>query len=237
MKRVLILLLSINLAIFAFAQGNSIPKSSKVNVQEEILPEELPDSVRYRYPLFNGISVSVSIFDPVMEVFKWNHANYQAMVTADLYHRFFPQVAVGIGHSDEVSNDGIKYTSKAAPFFKIGMLYNFNYNDTKPENFYYVVARYGMSKSTADIENLHYTDGYWNEFGPANVTGLEYPCHWAEIGGGIKVKLTGPISLGWEFTYRPLISKGEAKNGNPYFVPGKGAGNFGFDFNIYYNIF
>lgn len=238
MKKILILLLSINLAINAFAQGNSIPKSRKVqDAQATALPEILPDSVKYRYPIFNGLSVSVNIFDPVMEVFKWNRANYEATVTGDIYHRFFPQVSLGMGHSKEVSDDGVKYSCKAAPFFKLGMLYNFKYNETRPENFYYLLFRYGFSKSTADIENMYYTDGYWGEVGPTTVTDQEYTCHWIEIGGGIKVKIAGPISLGWELSLRPLLSKGDAKYGNPYFVPGKGTGKLAFAFNLYYNIF
>lgn len=238
MKKTLILLLSINFALTVFAQGNSIPKSNKVQQsQESILDDLLLDGVKYRYPLFNGLSISANLFDPVMEVFRWNHANYVVNITADIHHRFFPQFSTGIGHSSEASDDGIKYTCKAAPFYKIGMLYNFNYNDNKPDNYYYVLLRYGFSKSTASIENMHYTDGYWNDFGPTSVTDQEYACQWAEIGGGIKVKLVGPISLGWEASFRPLISKGDAKHGNPYFIPGKGAGKFGFEFNLYYNIF
>ena len=237
MKRILILLLSINLAVLAYAQGNSIPKSSKARAMEEVLPEILPDSVKYRYPLFNGLNVSVNIFDPVMELFTRDRANYEATVTADIFHRFFPQISVGAGHCNQANEYGLRFSSKMSPFFKIGMLYNFNYNDTRPENFYYILARYGMSKSTADFENLTYTDGYWNDYGPTDISGLEYPCHWVEVGGGIKVKITGPVSMGWEATLRPLLSKGEAKNGNPYFVPGKGTGKFCFAFHLYYDIF
>lgn len=236
MKRILILLLSINLSLLAFAQGNSIPKGSKAEVAEE-LPEELPEGVKYRYSKFNGLSVSVNLFDPVMELFRWDHANYEASVTADFYHRFFPQASIGLGHSKEANTYGLKYTSKASPFIKMGMLYNFKYNDTKPYNFYYAVLRYGISKSTADIENLHYTDGYWGDFYPTDIKGEEYLCQWLEVGGGIKVKIAGPISMGWEVTLRPLISKGKAEYGNPYFIPGYGTGKFGFNFNLYYNIF
>ena len=240
MNRVLILLLSINLAIGAFAQGRSIPTTKKVQeVQAAELPDILPDTVRYRFPLWNGLSVSTNLFDPVMNLFKWDRANYDVTITADLYHRFFPQVSVGVGHCDEVSDDGVKYSCGVSPFFKVGMLYNFKYNEPtrKAEDFYYLLFRYGFSKSTADIENMHYTDGYWDEFGPTSVTGQDYACHWIEIGGGIKVKITGPISLGWELTFRPLLAKGEAKYGKPYFVPGKGASRLSFAFNIHYDIF
>lgn len=237
MKRILILLLSINIATICFAQGNSIPKSSKAKAQEAALPEELPDSVQYRYQLFNGLSVSANLFDPVMNLFKWDHANYEVTLTADIHHRFFPQVTVGMGYCNETSDDGLKYSSSMKPSLKVGMLYNFQYNSTKPDNFYYVVCRYGLSKSTADIENLFFTDGYWDNYGPAEIKGQDYFCHWLEIGGGIKVKIAGPFSLGWELCLKPMLSKGKCESGNPYFVPGYGTSKFGFGFHLYYDIF
>ena len=76
MNRLLILLLSISLAVGAMAQGRSIPTTSEVQeVQASVLPEILPDSVKYRFPLFNGLSVSTNLFDPVMNIFKWDRAN------------------------------------------------------------------------------------------------------------------------------------------------------------------
>lgn len=238
MKRILILLLSINIAILSYAQGNSIPKSSKAKVQAEEQPEILPEDVKYRYPLFNGLSVSTNIFDPVMEMFKWDHANYGATVTADFHHRFFPQLSFGLGHCNQENEDnGLKYVSKAAPYFKTGMLYNFKYNETKPENYYYVLARVGFSKSKGDFENLKYTDGYWIDYGPETINDQDFSCSWVELGGGIKVKLTGPISLGWEISLRPMLSNGNNKYGKPYFVPGRGTSSFCFEFNLSYDIF
>ena len=154
MKKVLTFVLSISLAISAFAQGNSIPKSSKI-VQE--LPEVLPDSIRYRYPLFNGVSVSINIFDPIMHAFLWNWANYEATSTFDFHHRFFPQFTFGMGYSSEQNDNNLKFKVKARPFFKIGFLYNFMYNSTKPKYYYYVLARYGWSKFSADIENIKFS--------------------------------------------------------------------------------
>lgn len=85
MKKVLTFILSISIAVSAFAQGNSIPKSSKL---AEELPEILPDSVKYRYPLINGVSITANIFDPIMALFAMDHANYEVTGTLDLHHRF-----------------------------------------------------------------------------------------------------------------------------------------------------
>ena len=234
MKKLLTFILSISLSITAFAQGNSIPKSSKF---AEELPEILPDSVKYRYPLFNGVAISLNIFDPVLSSFLWDHANYEATATFDFHHRFFPQFSFGIGYSNEKNDNELKYMVKASPFFKVGLLYNFGYNSIKPKYYYYVLVRYGWSKFNADMENLKFTDGYWDDYGPASVTGQSYNAQWIEAGGGVKVHIGGPISLGWELTVRPLLSSGDNKYGNPYFVPGRGTHWLSFAFNFVYDIF
>ena len=233
MKKVLTFVLSISLAISAFAQGNSIPKSSKI-VQE--LPEVLPDSIRYRYPLFNGVSVSINIFDPIMNAFLWNWANYEATATFDFHHRFFPQFTFGMGYSSEQNDNNLKFKVNARPFFKIGFLYNFMYNSTKPKYYYYVLARYGWSKFSADIENIKFVDGYWDDYGPITHS-QDYNAHWIEVGGGVKVHIGGPISLGWELTVRPLLTSGDNKYGEPYFTPGRGTHWLSFAFNFTYDIF
>lgn len=229
--------MSISLASICFAQGNSIPKSKEAKAQEIKDPEALPEGVKYRYKTFNGLNVSVNIFDPVMELMTWDHANYEATVTADIHHRFMPQVSVGLGHCDQLSDDEVRFKTKMSPFFKVGIIYNFKYNDTNPLFYYYVLARYGCSKSTADISNLTYTDGYWDEYGPTSIKSQDYKCHWLEIGGGIKTHITGPISMGWELTFRPMLTCGDDKNGKPYFAPGYGASKLNFAFNLYYDIF
>lgn len=234
MKKVLTFILSISIAVSAFAQGNSIPKSSKI-VEE--LPEILPDSVKYRYPLINGVSITANIFDPIMALFAMDHANYEVTGTLDLHHRFFPQFSAGLGYSNEQNDNQLGFKVKASPFFKVGVLYNLKYNSTQPKYFYYFLLRYGWSTCTAEIENIKFTDGYWPDYVPGQTYEQSYNNHWFELGGGVKVHMGGPISLGWELSIRPLLSSGDNKYGSPYFVPGRGTHWLNFAFNLTYDIF
>lgn len=236
MRKILIFLLSFSFFSPLLAQGNSIPKSSKVQALEE-LPDILPDSIKYRFPLFNGLSVTVNIFDPVMEAVKLKHASYEATLTANLHHRFFPQISVGMGHSKDEDDYGLRFKTHLSPFMKVGMLYNFKYNDYRPQNFYYALLRYGMSKFKADIENISFTDGYWADYEKDCVRDIEYTCHWIEVGGGIQVHLMKHLALGWEVTLRPMITSGDNYYGRPDFTPGYGRSRFAFAFNIIYDIF
>jgi hypothetical protein len=225
-----------------FAQGNSIPTTSAVREQRdavEALPEKLPDGVKYRYPLLNGLSISVNLFPPVLDLFGKDFCNYEAFATLDLHHRFFPQVSAGLGYCNEESTDLVKYKSEMRPFIKAGLLYNFKYNDMNPDDFWGVLLRFGYAHSEAEVSNLYYTDGYWGEQGPMTISGLSFNSVWMEIGGSIKVQVVKHVSLGWDLTFKPFLHKGSVRQGKPYFVPGYGstASKMGLTFHLYYDIF
>lgn len=238
MKRALIFLLSISLGACAWAQGSSIPKSEEARALERVEPDELPDSVAYRYPLWHGMSVSVNVFPPMMQLFGKDYANYEAMLTLDLHHRFMPQVVAGMGGGEATNDNGLTYKSNTVPYLKVGMAYNFNYNDTQPDNFYAVFARYAFSSSKGDISGMSYTDGYWDVWTPEDLEGLQFNAHWLEIGGMIKVRIAHHISMGWEGSFKPFVHKGGGRHGDPYFVPGYGVttSKLGFGFHVFYDL-
>lgn len=242
MRRMLVMVLGLLLMLPAWAQGSSIPTSSAVQEQREAieqLSEELPEGVKYRYPLLNGMSVSVNLFPPLMNLFGKEYGNYEGMVTFDLHHRFFPQAGAGIGFCDVMNDDSVRYhCTKHFPFFKAGMLYNFNYNDLKPNDFYGAFVRFGYAYSEAKIKGLRYTDAFWGKTDPMTIDGLAYHSVWMELGGFIKVQVAKHISLGWDVSFKPFLHKGKEKQGEPYFVPGYGvtSNKLGFGFHLYYDI-
>lgn len=224
----------------AMAQGSSIPTTSAVKEQRATGEDsdELPEGVTHRYPLLNGLSVSLDAFPVVMQVFGNNRANYGGMVTLDLHHRFFPQVAAGVGYCNETNPDNVRYKCSLQPYMKVGMAYNFKYNDLKPNDFYGAFARIGISHNDAEVSNLYYADGFWPMQGPLTLTGLKSTSCWLELGGFIKVQVLDHLSLGWDLSFSPFLSKGNTRNGSPYFVPGYGTTTtaLGFAFHVYYDI-
>ncbi len=224
------------------AQGNSIPTTTAVQEQRsasEGMPEVLPEGVKYRYPVLNGLSVSVNLFSPVMSLFGKGYANYEAGVTLDVHHRFFPQASAGVGYCDATSTDEVRYKSALRPFLKVGMMYNFKYNDLQPDDFWGVFARVGFARDQADIWNLYYTDGYWAEQGPLRIDNVSYNSCWLEIGGSIKVKVMRHLSLGWDLSFKPFLYRGDSRQAESYFVSGYGstASKLGFAFHLYYDVF
>lgn len=190
-----------------------------------------------KYPLFNGIMVGVNIADPVMRVFGQDYGGYEGIVEVNLLNRFFPEVTLGVGSADKTSDRDFHYKGKTSFYGRIGMHYNFRYKSDKP-NFLIVGIRYGFSSYKADITNLYYDNGYWEQVGPFNLYDQKFTSHWLEIGGGIRVKVFKNIYMGWMVYFKPLLKEGNTKDANPWYIPGYGQnGNgFGFSYNIYYNL-
>lgn len=234
------------------AQGRSIPKGSEAKAQEKIqqISDILPEGQKYRYPLLNGINISVDIFDPILYATAFDHASLEVQAMADLHHRFFPLASFGMGLCDETSNNGLefgtgqkqecRFKSGPSPFGKIGMAYNLKYNDLRPNDSYMLLARYGIAYSTADITNLYCaSQGFPPGFGPISIVGQKYFTHWLELGGMMKVQITGHFSLGWDLYWKIKLAQTGTQSGEPYFVPGFGTTDspIGFSFRVFYDIF
>jgi len=235
----------------SWAQGRSIPKGSKAKAEEAatLIDDELPEGQTYRYPLLNGLNISVDIFDPLYDIFLGSSASYEAQAMLDLHHRFFPLGSFGMGYANETSNNGIEFsTGKAqeftfksdlSPFLKVGMAYNLRYNSTKPDDLYMLFARYGIARSTADLTNIYYASSYWDDMHLPDLLDQSYTTQWIEAGVMIKVQLIKHISLGWDLYAKIKLSQTGTKYGEPPFVPGYGdcSSIFGFNFRVYYDIF
>lgn len=240
LRWVMMLYLLFSTHILILAQGRSIPTSSSVQaeVEERMSDDDLPEGVTHRYPLFNGMSISFNLFPPVMNIFGKDYGYYEGGLTLDLHHRFFPQAHAGTGYCNAKNEDFVRYHSKTAPFFKAGMLYNFKYNDLKPNDFYGAFIRFGYAFSKADVSNLYYTDAIWDKVGPFTIEDMKFNSVWMELGGFIKVEVVKHISLGWDLSVKPFLHKGSVKQGSPYFIPGYGTttSNIGFAFHVYYDL-
>jgi len=240
------------------AQGRSIPKGTAAKGQEALLQlnEELPEGQTYRYKLLSGLNVSVDILDPALYLTAFDHASFEGQLMLNLHNRFFPMASFGMGLCDETSDNGLDYgtgqkqecrfKSDLAPFGKIGMAYNLNYNDIRPYDAYLIFLRYGMAYSKGEISNLYYaSENYLNAdnsslaFGPMNITDHQYYTHWIEAGGMLKVQISGRFSLGWDLYWKIKLYQSGTTQGTPYFVPGFGTVNssVGFSFRLFYDIF
>lgn len=232
------------------AQGRSIPVSSEVKEEEQHdVPEQLPEGQKYRYGLWHGLSLSTDMLDPALRLVTMGHASYEVQAMLDLHHRFFPMATFGMGMANKESDNGLDYgttsaqelrfKSSLAPFGKLGIAYGFDYNSTRPHDYYMAFFRYGIATNKADITNLYYANDNWGAMGPVAILDQRYVTQWVELGGMIKVQIAGPVSLGWDLYLKVKVAQSGTTLGKPYFVPGYGTSKapFGFSFRLYYDIF
>lgn len=257
-RSLLIISMLMSGATLLHAQGRSIPKGSAAKSQESRLQftDELPEGQTYRYKLLSGLNVSVDLLDPALHLTTFDHASFEGQAMLNLHNRFFPMATYGMGLCDEQSDNGIefgtgqkqecRFKSNLAPFGKIGLAYNLNYNDIRPNDAYLIFLRYGMAYSKGEISNLYYASENYKDdenqdlsFGPMTITDQKYFTQWVEAGAMLKVQIAGRFSLGWDLYWKIKLYQSGTTQGTPYFVPGFGTVNssVGFSFRLFYDIF
>ena len=74
-----------------------------------------------------------------------------------------------------------------------------------------------MSNFGWSARNVTVNSDYWQESQKFNLTGMRSTAFWGEVLAGIKVKIVGGFSLGWNVRWRVPFSIGKAKPGGlPY---------------------
>ncbi len=243
MKRSLILRLLFSLCLICL-----VSLESKAQMQDDYFnkPDSLPEAppqtekvkkVKYEYPLYNGFSIGTNIFDPIMNVFGQKYGSYEIIAEANLHNRFLPELSFGIGRADHTNDNDIRYKVNPAFFGRIGMSYNFFHGKEKP-NAVLASFRYGFSSYKADIFGLQYDNGYWPATPTFDLIDQKFTSHWIELGVGIRVPVHENIQMGWMVYYKPMLSAGDTKNAQPWFVPGYGlyGSSFGVSYQVYFHL-
>lgn len=183
------------------------------------------------YPLFNGITLGVNFADAIMSTIGQSHSSYDISAMVSLHNWFFPVIEAGIGwgHHTE-NNDLFKIKAHPSVYAKIGINYNFLYK-SNPAYMGYFGLRFGVSKCKWDKTDIRSTNEEGETILLKNEMNQRCTSIYGEVVAGLKVKIVGPFSLGWNVRYR--LGLHSSKGQSPWFVPGYGTGPLGFTFNAY----
>ena len=190
------------------------------------------------YPLFDGVTVGVNIWDPVMRCFGQEYGLIGFWGEVSLHNWLKPVFEFGLGNADYTPDDGnYTYKSPIAPYFKIGLNYNFLYN-SNPDYSVYAGLRYGLSNYSFEATNVTVNQGYWGEESKFDVPSQSFTTGYFEAMVGIRVKILGNVSMGWELKIHKLLHGSEGKYGDPWYVPGFGTRSslFSGSFSISYTL-
>lgn len=201
------------------------------------------------YPLYNGVTVGVNFADAILSLTGQTHNSYDVSAMVSLHNWFFPTVEAGIGwgHHTE-NNDLFKIKAKPSMYAKVGVNYNFLYK-SDPAYMAYLGLRFGVAScrwdktdikspsateettQNTDEKTTRDTDGDGKPAYEPDELNRRCTSTYGEIVAGLKVKIAGPFSLGWNVRYRLGLHNSGGES--PWFVPGYGTGPLGFTFNAY----
>lgn len=189
---------------------------------------------------FKGFNVSADIFGCVYRLIG-NSISGEAAIDANIGHWLFPVVEVGYGSTNTTNKDnGIHYKA-SAPYYRVGVNYNFLHKwGEQPKNSYpYLALRFGWTNLKYNVDAPPIIDPVWGGEVPLTLTGVKGSCYWAEIGGGVNVKIWKNFRMGWSVRYKLRIKDSKASNSNIGYIPGYGnntANNFGATYSLIYEI-
>jgi hypothetical protein len=191
-----------------------------------------------KYPLLHSSSLGVNIWDPVMRVFGQKYGLTSAWLEMSFHNRYKPIVEVGLGHANYAPADGnFTYTSPLSVFFKLGLNYNFLFN-SDPDYQFMAGLKYGFTPFSYSINNVTVNSPYWGETAQFDIPAQHATVGWFEFTLGLRVKLWGPISAGWEFKYHARLHESKNQYGDPWYIPGYGtrssalAGSFSISYTL-----
>lgn len=197
--------------------------------------EEKKES-KYNSPLLNGLMLGVDLYNPVANLFGQKYGNYEASLELNLYNRFFPIWEIGIGRANNRPEDmNFTYVGKPALFNRIGLNYNFQYNNDGP-GYFYIGLRYGFSSFKYDVTNITLESPYWGTTYNESIVGQSSNAQWIEALGGIRVRLYKDLMMGWTVRYKWLLKNQTNEFSTPWFIPGYGnkGSVLGITYSIYY---
>lgn len=212
--------------------SESTPKS--VNLADS-LPGDLfidsiaasqPKAIGNIYPLWDAIQVSVDLWPALNRAFGAGYGIAGFGAQLSLHNRYFPAFEIGLSTA-RATPDGMNYSfrSPLAPYFKIGMDYNFMYN-SNPDYKAFALIRYGLSSFEYRFTDVTLGSSYWDSSETIDFPWRRSTNGYFEIGAGLQVKLFKHLSAGWSFRYHRIIHHSRQPYGQPWAIPGFGtAGN------------
>ena len=193
---------------------------------------EVPDSVinpglgqtvpKMEQPLLYAVAVSVDLWDPVMRLFGQKYGLTEVSAELNLHNRYIPVLEAGMGAASYTPAD-MNYTYKVnpTPYFRIGCNYNFLYN-SNPDYMVYAGLRFGWSSFHYELNDVTMTSGYWDETSTFNFPHQKGSMTYMQVLFGLRVRIAGPVSLGWNFRYKAKLGGSYGENGDPWYIPGYG---------------
>lgn len=201
---------------------------------------EKSDTVTCKLTDFQGITISTDLFGYAYSVLE-EYISGEVAITANLGNKYYPTVEVGYGSCDFTDETFGIYYKSAAPYYRVGLNYNFsNKRGKAPRSSYiYGLARFAWTNAKYDVAAPPITDPVWGGEVGLNLSDVDGFYCWAEFGVGVNVKIWKNLHMGWSIRYKARIDQTSGNNSKMWYIPGFGNSRhttFGGTYSIIYEI-
>lgn len=190
------------------------------------------------YPLLHSASVSFDLFTPATRAFGTKYGLGEIAAELNLHNRYIPVVEIGLGQANNTPEDNnYTYRTPVAPFFRIGMNYNFLYQ-SNPDYLIMAGIRYGFTPFRFEVTDITQLPGYWDEPMTYSIPSQNVTAGYFQILLALRVRVVDNISLGWSVRYQSLLHDTDTQYGNAWYIPGYGPRNRSINatFSISYSV-
>lgn len=201
--------------------------AGRVVLVDTLSGKEYHDSIptvqpRTVYPRLHALVVGANLWDAVARITGQQYGVGSVWAELSLYNWLKPYVELGLGTADYLPKDeSYHYKSGLAPYFKLGMNYNFLYR-SETDYSAYAGLRFGFTSFSYEVVDVDSRNSYWNETAPLSVPSQEASISYLEVLFGLRVRVWRDISLGWELKMHRILRQGVHAYGNPWYIPGFG---------------
>lgn len=178
---------------------------------------------KMKYPLIFEGAVGINIWDPVMRAFGQHYGLVEFSAELNLHNRYIPVVEIGLGQTDYTSEENnYTYRVPVTPYFRIGCNYNFLYN-SNPDYLVMAGVRFGFTRFSYDVNDVTINSDYWGESAVIDFPRQNCSFSYMQLVFGLRVKVFGPVSMGWYFRYKAKLHESKDNYGKPWYIPGFGS--------------
>lgn len=213
----------ISTLLISLTAATALSQTTEENIAEKAkaLPDTLTAAQKEKKSAFiSGAAVSVDMCGLMMKLMNSRFANMEASARLNFKEKYFPVFELGIGDCTREGEENNNVFSTTAPYFRVGMDYNFNKKHNG--NRFFGGIRYAFSTFNYDFENPDFMDEAWGVHTPLVLDNVKGKAQWAEIVIGVETKLWSIIRLGYNVRYKMRIKQSGNEWGDPWYIPGFG---------------
>ncbi|MDE6295574.1 MAG: hypothetical protein K2M03_05865 [Muribaculaceae bacterium] len=190
-----------------------------------------------KYPLYNGTSVGINIFDPIMMITGQRRFSIDLHADVSLFNWIFPTVELGIARADAYPEDGRTHIiMKPTLYGKVGFNYNFVYK-SNPDFQIFLGFRAGYSSFHFAATDLKSGSSYYDVYDGKPLDDVSCTSWYGQALIGIKVKIYRRFAMGWTIRYGfKFRVRTSIDNVEPWFIPGYGTGPLNATYSLIFNI-